>query len=88
MVKILERSESAKFLERTPPAWKDITVQELLSHTSGLRGGGWVEWDGSPLLKITTKQMFDDIAKSPLVSASGAGATYVVHAPALEPAHF
>ena len=66
----------SKFLERTPPAWKEITVQELLSHTSGLRGGGWVEWDGSPLLKITTKQMFDDIAKSPLVSASGAGATY------------
>jgi CubicO group peptidase (beta-lactamase class C family) len=66
----------SKFLERTPPSWRDITVQELLSHTSGLRGGGWVEWDSSPLLKITTKQMFDDIAKSPLVYASGAGATY------------
>jgi len=65
-----------KFIDHTPPSWRDISVQELLSHTSGLRGGGWVEWDGSPLLKITTKQMFDDVAKSPLVYASGAGAAY------------
>lgn len=66
----------SKYIDHSPPAWADITVRELLSHTSGLREGGWVEWDGSPLLKITTKQMFDDIAGSPLLYAPGQKATY------------
>ena len=60
-----------KYIEGTPPAWKDITIRELLSHTSGVHSVSWVEWDGSPLLRITTKQLFDEIAKSPLDYAPG-----------------
>jgi len=66
----------SKFIEHTPAAWKEITVRELLSHTSGLSGGGWVEWEGSPLLRITTQQMFADIARKPLLYSPGDGATY------------
>ncbi len=66
----------SKFIEHTPSAWKEVTVRELLSHTSGLSAGGWVEWEGSPLLRITTQQMFADIAKKPLLYSPGDGATY------------
>ncbi len=63
-------------IEHTPASWKGITVRHLLSHTSGLRGGGWVECNGSPLLDISTRQQFEDIVKSPLLYAPGEGATY------------
>ncbi len=63
-------------IERAPAAWKGITVRHLLSHTSGLRGGGWVECNGSPLLDISSGQQFEDIVKSPLLFAPGEGATY------------
>jgi len=65
-----------KYIEGAPPAWKDITIRELLSHTSGVHSVSWVEWDGSPLLRITTKQLFDEIAKSPLDYAPGEKAAY------------
>lgn len=64
------------YLDHTPEAWKDITVRELLTHTSGLGGGGWVEWDGSPLLDITTKQHFEDVVKSPPHFPPGEDASY------------
>lgn len=66
----------SKYIESTPSAWKDITVRELLSHTSGLPGVAWVERDGSPLLRITTKEMFDEIARSPVDHAPGEAAAY------------
>jgi len=65
-----------KYISNGPTAWKDITVRQLLSHTSGLRGGGWVERDGSPLLDISVRQQFDDISKAPLEYAPGQGAAY------------
>jgi CubicO group peptidase (beta-lactamase class C family) len=37
-----------KYIQNGPIAWKDITVHQLLSHTSGLRGVGWVECDDHP----------------------------------------
>ena len=64
------------FIQHAPAVWKGITVRQLLSHTSGVRGGGWVECDGSPLLEISTQQQFDDIAKSPLLFPSGDSASY------------
>jgi len=66
----------SRYIGNVPPAWKEITVRELLSHTSGLHSVSWVEWDDSPLLKITTKQMFDEIAKSALDYAPGESAAY------------
>jgi CubicO group peptidase (beta-lactamase class C family) len=65
-----------EFIENTPAAWKEITIRQLLSHTSGLGGGHPVERDGSPLLDISTRQQFDDIAHSALQYAPGEGATY------------
>jgi CubicO group peptidase (beta-lactamase class C family) len=66
----------SKFINHTPLAWKDITVRQLLSHTSGIAGLGWVECDGSPLLNISTQRHFDDIAKRPLQFAPGESAAY------------
>jgi D-alanyl-D-alanine carboxypeptidase len=65
-----------KYIDHAPPAWKEITVRELLSHTSGIKGLGWVESDGSPLLDITTKRYFDEVAKLPLEFAPGESAEY------------
>jgi D-alanyl-D-alanine carboxypeptidase len=65
-----------KYLTDTPPAWHEITVRELLSHTSGLREYGLVRCDGSELLDISTKQQFDDLAKSPLLFQPGNGTQY------------
>jgi CubicO group peptidase (beta-lactamase class C family) len=64
------------FIAGAPVAWKDITVRHLLSHTSGIRGGGWVESDGSPLLHITAKRYLQDFIGSPLLFAPGHGADY------------
>ena len=59
-----------------PAAWKNITVRHLLSHTSGIQGGGWVESDGSPLLHITARRHLRDFVGSPLLFAPGKGAAY------------
>ena len=64
------------FITDAPVAWKEITVRHLLSHTSGIRGGGWVESDGSPLLHLTAKRYLQDFIGSPLLFASGKGADY------------
>ena len=59
-----------------PVAWKNITVRHLLSHTSGIQGGGWVESDGSPLLHITARRHLQDFVGSPLLFAPGERAAY------------
>jgi len=59
-----------------PEAWKLITIRHLLSHTSGIRGGGWVEADGSPLLHITAQRHLKDFINSPLSFEPGHGAQY------------
>jgi D-alanyl-D-alanine carboxypeptidase len=66
----------AKYLSETPAAWREITVRELLSHTSGLREYGLVKCDGSELLDISTKQQFEDLAKAALQFAPGTGTQY------------
>jgi CubicO group peptidase (beta-lactamase class C family) len=65
-----------KYLAAVPAAWHEITVRELLSHTSGLREYGLVKCDGSELLDISTRQQFQDLLKSPLLFAPGTGTQY------------
>jgi D-alanyl-D-alanine carboxypeptidase len=65
-----------KYLPQVPAAWHEITIRELLSHTSGLREYGLVKCDGSELLDISTRQQFEDLVKSPLLFAPGAGTQY------------
>jgi D-alanyl-D-alanine carboxypeptidase len=65
-----------KYLAEAPAAWHEITVRELLSHTSGLREYGLVKCDGSELLDISTKQQFEDLVKSPLLFVPGTRTQY------------
>ena len=65
-----------KYLTDTPSTWHEITIRELLSHTSGLREYGLIKCDGSELLDISTKQQFEDLAKSPLLFLPGNGTQY------------
>jgi CubicO group peptidase (beta-lactamase class C family) len=65
-----------KYLAQVPAAWHEITIRELLSHTSGLREYGLVKCDGSELLDISTKQQFEDLARSPLLFPPGSGTQY------------
>jgi D-alanyl-D-alanine carboxypeptidase len=65
-----------RYLANAPPAWNEITIRELLSHTSGLREYGLVKCDGSELLDISTRQQFEDLVKSPLLFVPGSGTQY------------
>ncbi|HWY21449.1 MAG TPA: serine hydrolase domain-containing protein [Candidatus Acidoferrum sp.] len=65
-----------KYLAEVPAPWHEITIRELLSHTSGLREYGLVKCDGSELLDISTRQQFEDLIKSPLLFAPGTGTQY------------
>ena len=66
----------AKYLEGPPETWAKITVRMLLTHTSGLPVDGFPDYQGSPLLLITTRQAFEFIAKQPLMYPPGEGAFY------------
>ncbi len=66
----------SKCLERTPDTWAKITVRQLLTHTSGLPIDGLPDFEGSPLLRITSKQAFEFIAKQTLMFPPGEGAFY------------
>jgi CubicO group peptidase (beta-lactamase class C family) len=50
------------YIDGAPETWAPITVRHLLTHTSGIFGGGVVQYQGSPLLKVTTKQAFESVA--------------------------
>jgi CubicO group peptidase (beta-lactamase class C family) len=65
-----------KYLPDAPQAWRQITIRELLSHTSGLREYGLVRCNGSELLDISTKQQFEDLVKSSLLFPPGTGVQY------------
>ena len=65
-----------KYLNDTPEAWHEITIRQLLSHTSGLREYGLVKCEGSELLDISTKQQFEDLVKSALLFPPGTGTQY------------
>lgn len=64
------------YVDRTPEAWSRITIRQLLTHTSGLPIDGLPDFEGSPLLRVTSKQAFDFIARQPLLFPPGAGAFY------------
>jgi CubicO group peptidase (beta-lactamase class C family) len=66
----------SNYIPNSPQSWADITVRELLSHTSGLPIDSWVGWDGSPLLTITTKQHLHQLSGEPLLFPPGTGASY------------
>jgi CubicO group peptidase (beta-lactamase class C family) len=63
------------YIDRTPEAWRNITVRHLLTHTAGL-GGAVVTHEGSPLLDAGTKQQFDFIARAPLLFPPGEKGQY------------
>ena len=65
-----------KFVSDAPATWKDVTIRHLLSHTSGIRGGAWVECEGAPLLYISGKRYLQDFIGSPLLFPPGHGAAY------------
>lgn len=66
----------SKYLDRTPDSWSKMTVRMLLNHTSGLPIDGLPDYEGSPLLLITTRQAFEFIARQPLMYPTGEGAFY------------
>jgi CubicO group peptidase (beta-lactamase class C family) len=66
----------AAYVAEAPANWSAVTVRHLLTHTSGINGPSVPSFEGSPLLRITTKQAFDAaVALRPLFSP-GANALY------------
>jgi CubicO group peptidase (beta-lactamase class C family) len=66
----------AAYIDSTPGAWAPVTVRELLTHTGGIGTNGIVQVGGSPLLRMTTSQVFDFVAHQPLTFPPGEGAFY------------
>lgn len=64
-----------KHLAGTPPAWSNITVRHLLTHTSGIRN--YTGHDGFELTRrLTQKQFIEALGKLPADFAPGAQAKY------------
>lgn len=64
------------YVEGAPPHWSGITIRQLLTHTSGINGPSVPSFDGSPLLRITTRQAFRAAADLRPMFPPGAGALY------------
>lgn len=64
------------YLDSTPPAWAGITVRHLLTHTSGINGPSVPSFEGSPLLRITTRQAFHAAAALRPLFPPGGDALY------------
>lgn len=66
----------SKYLAGTPPQWKDVTLRQLLSYTSGIKDDYWQSYQGSPLLDYDEKDIYAYATKQPLVSAPGSRFSY------------
>ncbi len=66
----------SRYVPDSPASWADITVRQLLSHTSGLPEGGWVGCDGLPLLTITTKEHLRQLSGQALLFSPGTRGSY------------
>src|SRR5262249_51073956 len=60
-----------------PPAWRDITIRHLLTHTAGLRDRfEQHDTSGAWRLDYTTQQLYDSARRTPLDFAPGANWQY------------
>ena len=64
------------YIDDAPPAWNAITIRQLLTHTSGMPINAIVGHDGSPLLNIRTRQVFEMLSHEPLDAAPGTRFAY------------
>jgi CubicO group peptidase (beta-lactamase class C family) len=65
----------SRHLEKTPPAWSDITIRHLLTHTSGIKN--YTVLDGFELSKhLTQAQFIEKIGSYPLDFQPGASWSY------------
>jgi CubicO group peptidase (beta-lactamase class C family) len=63
--KISVNDLASTYLDSLPPAWQNITLKQLMNHTSGLRND-WEENTGYFLENYTDEKMFVAQKKSPL----------------------
>jgi CubicO group peptidase (beta-lactamase class C family) len=77
---ILQLSESgklriddhvAKFYSQSPASWKDITIQQLLTHTSGLPNNEIKDFKMGICVPYTTEQLIETFRDRPLESQPG-----------------
>ncbi len=65
----------SKYLTNTPPAWTNITIRELLSHTSGIHN--YDDLDGFEFRRhLTQVQFISQLAQQPLDFAPGTSWSY------------
>jgi CubicO group peptidase (beta-lactamase class C family) len=65
-----------KYLNGTPEAWKEITVRNLLTHTSGLQGEGIPTTDKTMAADFTEEDMFKSAIALPMLSPPGVKYAY------------
>src|SRR5678816_4507440 len=70
---IRDRDKISKYFPDAPPAWKDITVQHLLTHTSGM---GDYPSEIDLQRDYTEEQYFESLKKAPLDFAPGTSWNY------------
>jgi len=65
----------SKYLENLPDTWQDITLQQLMNHTSGMRDD-WIEETPYFLINHTDSLMLEAQKKSPLLFKPGESFNY------------
>lgn len=65
-----------KYIDSLPDDYKLITVKNLLTHTAGFPDQINLEYDGSPVMDISTKKQLEIILNKPLLFKSGERASY------------
>lgn len=73
--KLSVNDKLSKYLDTLPVSWKNITLYQLMSHTSGLRDD-WEESNDYFLSNNTNKKMFAAQKNYPLRYVPGEGFTY------------
>jgi D-alanyl-D-alanine carboxypeptidase len=66
----------SKYISGTPETWKDITVRNLLTHTSGLQSEGIPTTDKTVFADYTEEEMLKSATALPLLSPPGVKYSY------------
>ena len=66
----------SQFLPESPPAWRDITIRQLLNHTSGLATDGIVTNSKTVLADFSEPEFLTSATALPLQAPPGTGYTY------------
>ena len=75
--KLSVREAACKYLDNCPEAWKEVTIHQLLTHTSGIPSfTGVPDWKTKRVLRLTAAETLALVREAPLKFKPGADYDY------------